>query len=88
MDRSLVGLVRERAAALARYNEWEKTQAPLDDRDFAARLAWLGEAYDLAKRLGALCPLPDSEEELFRKYEGVRLMQERLGLLTVNKAHE
>ena len=87
LDRPLADLIRERAEALARFNDWERSRISQDDRDLASRLSWLGEAYDLARRLGALRPLPKDAEALKRRYEGVRLMQRHLSLLSVNKPH-
>ena len=53
-------MLRERLEGFARYNAWEKEQERGLPVDLDARLAWLEEAYAMARSLGALRPLPAS----------------------------
>ena len=75
-------LIRERLEGFARYNAWEKEQARNSPPvDLAARLAWLDEAYELARSLGALRPLPTDTSGWLAEVQGIGLMRERLALL-------
>ncbi|MCL6614089.1 MAG: hypothetical protein K6U03_05690 [Firmicutes bacterium] len=71
-------LLWEKLEALERYNRWEERVLREDLPDLAARLAWLEEAYELARRMGALPPLPADPEAWRVAVAGVREMQKNL----------
>ena len=71
-------LLREKLAALERYNAWERQAAREDLPDPAARFAWLEEAYELARTSGALPPLPADLDAWYEAVAGVGEMQEIL----------
>jgi len=71
-------LLREKLEALERYNRWEERVLREDLPDLAARLAWLEEAYELARRSGALPPLPADSDAWREAVAGVREMQKNL----------
>ena len=73
--------LRERLDAFAKYNAWEERVGGDDLPDLAARIAWLEEAYELARTRGAMPPPPADLDSWREAVSGVREMQRILARL-------
>ena len=72
---------REHFEALKRFNDWEDEQLRGMHRDYRESLAWMAEAWNLARRTNPAWGSPDGGEEHVMQLVGLQraLAKARLG---------